>query len=717
MAAPRAGKRKVKKNEAEHSQEAISFDSPFDALFERSPVPMWIFDIRTLDFLAANPAACSLYGYAHGELTGKSILEIHPAEDWDAMRRNARLTKTFIAPDKCFTHVKSNGERIQVLIFAQRIRYSDRDCGIVWTIDVSERERASVELKSTQIFLDAVVESIPSMVFVKDARDGRFVLLNKAGEDLLGVSRHDLIGKSDFDLFSEEDARRFRTADQAVVASGELVCIENEPLPTPTGQRSLRTQKIGVPDVDGKPRYLLGISEDVTEKLKAEERSRHLALHDVLTDLPNRLKFQDILEGGMDSDADFILLLLDLDRFKAVNDSLGHHAGDDLLRQSANRMRLVAGPDDIIARLGGDEFAVIHRGDISDISAARLATQLINTLSEPFNVDGDIVSIGCSVGLARKSAHGRTADALMKRADLGLYAAKATGRGDYAWFELAMEETADRQRILRDELSVALEKQQLHLEYQPIVCTKSGRIVCFEALLRWRHPERGPISPAEFIPVAESSGLIEPIGRWVLQQACTDAASWPVDLRVAVNLSPRQFGGFSLVSDVIHALDVSHLAPSRLELEITESIFLNDSAENLRLLGQMKQLGIRIALDDFGTGYSSLAYLRRFPFDKLKIDRAFITDMTTTPENLAIVRAVIGLGKSFGATVTAEGVETEAELACLAREGCEQAQGFLLGRPMMAEAIQFLSGTGFEVRNPIIFKSPYAAKSHRIRSG
>ncbi|MBP2161248.1 MULTISPECIES: bifunctional diguanylate cyclase/phosphodiesterase [Asticcacaulis] len=712
----------MNKNKAKPSQDKTRFDSPFDVLFEQNPVPMWIFDIRSLDFVAANPAASALYGYAHGELTGKSILQVHPTEDWAATRRNARALKTFIAPDKCFTHVKSNGKRIQVLIFAQRIRYGDRDCGVVWTIDVTERERASVELKSTQIFLDAVVESIPSMVFVKDARDGRFVLLNKAGEDLLGISRHDLVGKTDFDLFSEDDARRFRTADQAVVASGKLVCIENEPLETPTGPRSLRTQKIGVPDVDGKPRYLLGISEDVTEKLKTEERSRHLALHDVLTDLPNRLKFQDILEAGMDGDVseggeDFVLLLLDLDRFKAVNDSFGHHAGDDLLRQAADRMRRHAGPDDIIARLGGDEFGVIHRGDVSDTSAARLATQLIHTLSEPFNVDGDIVSIGCSVGLARKSTHGANADALMKRADLALYAAKATGKGDYAWFELAMEESADRQRILRDELSVALEKHQLHLEYQPIVCTKSGRIVCFEALLRWRHPDRGLISPAEFIPVAESSGLIEPIGRWVLQQACTEAASWPGDLRVAVNLSPRQFTGFSLVSDVIHALDVSHLAPSRLELEITESIFLNDSAENLRLLGQMKSLGIRIALDDFGTGYSSLAYLRRFPFDKLKIDRSFITDMTTTPENLAIVRAVIGLGKSFSAVVTAEGVETEAELACLAREGCDQAQGFLLGRPMTADKVHGLFGAGLEVRNPIIFKGPYTARSHRVRSG
>lgn len=693
--------------------------NPFAELFDRSPVPAWIFDIATLNFVAVNPAACALYGFAPGALDGRSILDIHPTADWAGTRRNAKSlgrVGTFFAPNQCFTHVKANGARIKVLIFAQRTTYNGRDCGIVWPIDVTERERAAVELKGTQIFLDAIVESIPSMVFVKDATDGRFVLLNKAGEALLGVDRRDLVGKTDFDLFDEDDARRFRAADQAVVASGKLVCIENEPLATPNGQRSLRTQKIFVPDIDGKPRYLLGISEDVTEKLRTEERSRHLALHDVLTDLPNRLKFQDILDAELarqDGEDDFVLLLLDLDRFKAVNDSFGHHAGDDLLRQAARRMRAYAGPNDIIARLGGDEFGVIHRGEISETSAARLAQNLIGALSEPFHVDGDIVSIGCSAGLALRSKHGQSADALMKRADLALYAAKATGKGDYAWFEFSMEESADRQRILRDELSLALEKDQLFLNYQPIVCTRSGRIVCFEALLRWNHPERGLVSPAEFIPVAESSGLIDPIGRWVIQKACTEAAKWPNDIRVAVNLSPRQFSGFGLVADVIHALDVSYLPPQRLELEITESIFLNDSADNLRILGQLKQLGIRIALDDFGTGYSSLAYLRRFPFDKLKIDRSFITDMTTTPENLAIVRAVIGLGKSFGAVVTAEGVETEAELACLARKGCDQAQGFLLGRPMTADAVHGLFDGGLNVADPIIFRAQVAVPRRR----
>ena len=680
-------------DQGDHPDEAGGLKGSFDILFEHNPIPTWIFDIASLDFVAVNPAACALYGYAKAELLGKTILEVHPPEDWEATRHNAATLGTFVAPEQCFTQVKSNGNRIQVVLFAQRIAHLGKDCGIVWTIDVTEREQASVELKGTKIFLDAVVESIPSMVFVKDAHDGRFVLLNKAGEDLLGIHRNDLIGKTDFDLFDVEDAERFRQADRAVVASGKLVSIENEPLTTPGGLRSLRTQKIGVPGIDGKPRYLLGISEDVTEKLRVEERSRHLALHDVLTDLPNRLKFQNLLDQYMEGDeshADFALLLFDLDRFKAVNDSLGHHAGDELLRQVSIRMLSHMGDDDIVARLGGDEFGVMHRGGISELSTSQLAQRLIAAICEPFDLDGHIVSIGCSGGLALRSMHGCNADALMKRADLALYAAKATGRGDYTWFEFAMEEKADRQRILRDELSTALEKNELYLDYQPIISTTSGRIVCFEALLRWRHPARGLISPVDFIPVAESSGLIEAIGRWVLQQACSEAAKWPADVRVAVNLSPHQFTGFGLAADVIRALDQSRLAPDRLELEITESVFLTDSQENVRILHQLKQLGIHIALDDFGTGYSSLAYLRCFPFDKLKIDRSFITDLTSSPENLAIVRAVIGLGKSFHAVVTAEGVETAAEYACLAEEGCDQAQGYLLGRPMAAEAVQTL---------------------------
>ncbi len=664
----------------------------FDMLFRQAPVPMWIFDASSLNFVAVNEATCALYGFTRDQLLKKSILELYPEDERASVRQEVIRSGGFLNPDRRSVKVKADGEIIRVLRFARPTRYRGNDCVVVWNIDITEREQAAIELRSTQIFLDAVVECIPSMVFVKDALDGRFVLLNKAGEDLLGVSRYDLIGKTDFDLFEAEDAERFRQADQAVVASGKLVCIENEPVATPSGVRSLRTQKVGVPDVDGRPRYLLGISEDVTEKLRVEERSRHLALHDVLTDLPNRLKFQNILdqelEGKKHRDRDFVLLLLDLDRFKAVNDRLGHHAGDDLLRQVSKRMLSLMGKHDIVARLGGDEFGVIHQGRISEDSASRLAQRLIGALSEPFSIDGQLVSIGCSAGIAMRSRHGCSADALMKRADLALYAAKTNRKGDYAWFEFEMEERADRQRTLRDELSTALENKELFLEYQPIVNARSGHIDGFEALLRWQHPTRGLISPAEFIPVAESSGLIEDIGRWVLHQACREAALWPGTLRVAVNLSPLQFKGFKLEADVIRALEQARLSPHRLELEITESVFLTDSQENIRILHQLKQLGVRIALDDFGTGYSSLAYLRCFPFDKLKIDRSFITDLTSSPENLAIVRAVIGLGKSFSAVVTAEGVETDAEFGCLTQEGCDQVQGFLLGRPMGAAALK-----------------------------
>ncbi|EGF89209.1 diguanylate cyclase GGDEF domain protein [Asticcacaulis biprosthecium C19] len=666
-------------------------NGPFDMLFDNNPIPMWIFETETLDFLAVNDAACALYGYSQQQFQGLKVPDLFPASLRGAVRKEVDKLDAIQGGGRCGTQITSDGAKIKILHFARRAPYRGKACVIVWNIDVTEREKTAVELRSTRIFMDAIVESIPSMVFVKDAQDGRFVLLNKAGEDLLGLSRHDLIGKTDFDLFDEDDALRFRDADRAVVASGKLVTIDKEPLATPSGVRQLRTQKIGVPDADGKPRYLLGISEDVTEKLRVEERSRHLALHDVLTDLPNRLKFQNILDQQMvrsAGDNDFALLLLDLDRFKAVNDSLGHHVGDHLLQQVAGRMRLLMGDNDIVARLGGDEFGVIHKGDGNGDSASWLAQKLIDTLCQPFNIDGHNVSIGCSVGIALRALHGHTADSLMKRADLALYAAKATGKGDYAWFQFAMEEKADHQRILREELTVALEKHQLSIDYQPIVCTRSGRIICCEALLRWRHPTRGLISPVEFIPIAESSGLIESIGQWVLHTACREAADWPSDIGLAVNLSPRQFTGFGLAADVTRALDQSHLAPNRLELEITESIFLTDSQENVRILNQLKQLGIRIALDDFGTGYSSLAYLSCFSFDKLKIDRSFIKGMTTSPENLAIVRAVIGLGKSFGATVTAEGVETEAELACITREGCDQVQGYLLGKPMAPEILR-----------------------------
>lgn len=657
-------------------------EASFEMLFERNPIPMWIFDAESFNFLAVNDAACALYEYSRQQALGMNALDMRPAAERDEIRATIAGFADFYQSPEPGTHLTATGKSLRVLTFARRLRHKGRDCVVVANVDVTDREQAQNELASTQIFLNAVVESIPSMVFVKEASDGKFVLLNRAGEKLLGTSRHELIGKSDFDLFDHDDAVRFRQADSEVVASGDLVTIENEPLSTPRGIRSLRTQKIGVPDKDGKPRYLLGISEDVTEKLKVEERNRHLSLHDILTDLPNRYSFQTALKHSLEDAQPFALIMVDLDRFKAINDTLGHQAGDDLLRQMAGRMLSVVGENDVLARLGGDEFGLIHDGkNVDEVSARRLSDDIISVLTQPCVVDGHSITIGCSVGIAIRPDHGTTADMLIKRADLALYAAKATGEGGARFFEAAMEAQADRERRLRDELSSALAQGQFHLNFQPIVDAATEEIVCCEALLRWVHPTLGSISPVEFIPAAETSGLIVQIGQWALEEACRQAFKWPRNVRVAVNLSPRQFAGFGLAAGVAKALAISGLAPDRLELEITESVFLSDSDENIRVLTDLKNVGVRIALDDFGTGYSSLAYLRRFSFDKLKIDQSFITDVSESPESLAIVRAVIGLGRSFSATVTAEGVEDRRQAERLLTEGCQQFQGYLFGRP------------------------------------
>ncbi|MGA1834346.1 bifunctional diguanylate cyclase/phosphodiesterase [Rhizobium wenxiniae] len=666
-------------------------EASFQMLFERNPLPMWIIDAKSYAFVAINDAVCDLYGLPAETMLKRTLLDIRLPEDRASVSQFLTGIGDAYEASEPVTHMTFDGKQIRVLPYARRIQYGAKECILSAIIDVTERERASIELKSTRIFLNAIVESIPSMLFVKDVEDGRFVLINKAGEELLGLDRADIIGKTDFDFFSQEDAERFIAADQAVVAGEELVVIEKEPVPTPKGVRSLRTQKVGVPDASGKPRYLLGVSEDVTERLAMEEHNRHLSRHDILTGLPNRLAFQDLLASNLStpnqSTSEFALHLIDLDRFKAVNDSLGHHAGDELLRQVATRLSVVKAECDTVARLGGDEFAVIHRSCGSAEQAKRFAQQIESAFAPPFLVDGQQIAMGCSIGVALYPNDGAHADALLKRADLALYAAKEANECSYAFFDPLLEKRADRERLLRDELRFALDKGQLHVVYQPIVDTRTHRTVCCEALLRWHHPELGSVSPVEFIPAAEAAGLIPAIGRWVLQQACSEAARWPSEVRVAVNLSPLQFTGFTLARDVASALSNSGLSPDRLELEITEGIFLRDSDDNIEILSQLKALGVRIALDDFGTGYSSLSYLRSFAFDKIKIDRAFITGLPTSADSLSIVRAVIGLGKSFRATITAEGVETSEQAETLANEGCDQCQGYMFSRPIEAKAV------------------------------
>jgi diguanylate cyclase (GGDEF)-like protein len=424
--------------------------------------------------------------------------------------------------------------------------------------------------------------------------------------------------------------------------------------------------------------------EDITERRQIEAKIAHMAHHDVLTNLPNRVLFREKMEEGLvrvSRGEMLAVLCLDLDHFKAVNDTLGHSMGDALLRAVSERLLNCIRDLDTIARLGGDEFAIIQIAPAEPHEAAALAERIIETIAAPFSLEGHQIGIGTSVGIALAPSDGVLGEELLQKADLALYRAKMDGRNTFRFFEPGMDAQMQEWRAIEVDLRNALAANQFELYYQPLVTMESGRITGFEALLRWHHPQRGLVPPGDFIPLAEEVGLVVPIGEWVLQQACREAASWPGNVHVAVNLSPAQFRSRNLLPAITLALANSGLDPSRLELEITESVLLYENQSTLTTLSQIKALGVRIAMDDFGTGYSSLSYLRSFPFDKIKIDRSFIRDLANSEDCVAIVRAVTSLGASLGMKTIAEGVETVEQMERLRLEGCEEVQGFLISPP------------------------------------
>jgi diguanylate cyclase (GGDEF)-like protein len=439
----------------------------------------------------------------------------------------------------------------------------------------------------------------------------------------------------------------------------------------------------------------IGIHEDISEMRRAEAQIRHMARHDALTGLPNRLLFKERMEEALarvPRGESLAVLSLDLDRFKNVNDTLGHPAGDELLKLAAERLGSTLRESDIVARFGGDEFAVVQTGGVTPAMATTLARRIIEELSKTYNINDQEVVIGVSIGIAMAPADGDSVDQLLKNGDMALYRAKSDGRGVYRFFEPEMDARMQARRMLELDLRRALLQKEFELFYQPVLDIARNKISGFEALIRWRHPQRGLVSPAEFVPLAEEIGLIVPIGEWALQQACTDAAAWPDPVSVAVNLSPVQFKSKKLFETVVMALSTSGLSPRRLELEITESVLLVEQESTLAILHQLRSLGVRIAMDDFGTGYSSLSYLRSFPFDKIKIDGSFIRSASQETSSLAIIRAVTGLSTSLGMVTTAEGVETKEQLDRVRSEGCNEVQGFLISRPRPASEIAALFG-------------------------
>jgi diguanylate cyclase (GGDEF)-like protein/PAS domain S-box-containing protein len=572
--------------------------------------------------------------------------------------------------------------------------------------DITERRKAELELERTKAFLDTVIENVPVTVFVKDVREQRYVLVNRAAEQLWGIPREDVIGKNALDLFPKQ------TADLILARDGELLAQSGQQFHTThqvetphNGTRLVESRRIAILDEKGKPEYLLGVVEDVTERARADERIKYMAHHDLLTGLSNRALFMEKIEEAgarlRRRGETFTVFMLDLDRFKNVNDSLGHPEGDSLLKETAQRLKSALRETDVLARLGGDEFAILQAGEANQWEdASSLADRIVEIMTRPYDINGNKVSIGTSIGIALAPADGIEPSELMKKADLALYRTKSEGRNGYRFFDAQMTADADALHRLEHDLREAISRGELEVHYQPIIDVKTCTPVGTEALVRWRHPQRGYIPPDQFIPLAEETGLIVPIGEFVLQRACADAATWLPHIRVAVNLSLVQFRKGNLLDVILCALVESGLAPDRLELEITESVLLENELEILSVIRQLKNLGVSLALDDFGTGYSSLSCLTKFPFDKIKIDKSFTQNMAKRAECAAIVASVRALGRGLNIVTTAEGVETEQQFELLRTAGVNLVQGYLFGRPCPASELDWtLTGADSRVES------------------
>ncbi|MDN4037128.1 bifunctional diguanylate cyclase/phosphodiesterase [Massilia sp. YIM B02443] len=655
-----------------------------------------------------NPGAQRAKGYVAAEIVGQHYSRFYRDQDIAAgvPARNLEIAARTGRFEDTGWRVRKDGSAFWAHVVIDAIRGED---GVLIgfakiTRDITERhqqqlklieakelaETYSQQMASLSGFLDSVIANIPAGVLAQDRASGAILLANQQAQRLFGGPQGEMTGRTPRDSLSPEVADYLERQMAAAPRAGALddaVLVQ-----TQVGPRSLRSRTVLGKQQDGSSDYVLTITEDVTDELAAYAQIHHMAQHDGLTNLPNRHHFNARLEGAIEDAArcgepgmGAAILCIDLDNFKNINDAFGHGFGDKILLMLANRLRKCLREQDTLARLGGDEFAVVLPR-VSRVEEAQQAAQrLIDAVAPAFSIDGHSFAVGISVGIALSSQDAAGAEQLLQFGDMALYEAKRNGRHRHELFRPELEAAARVRRQIEIDLRRALHRGELYMAYQPIVEQRRQRISGYEALIRWRHPDKGLISPLDFIPVAEETGLIHEIGARALNLACQEAAGWSGDETVAVNLSPLQFKSTNLVDTVALALADSGLAPQRLELEITESVMLDSSDANVRTLRALKALGVRIALDDFGTGYSSLSYLRSFPFDKIKIDKSFVQEMDESREAVAIIRAITGLSGSLLIETTAEGVETEGQFRRLEQEGCTHFQGYLFGRPEAAE--------------------------------
>ncbi|MBB3523741.1 diguanylate cyclase (GGDEF)-like protein/PAS domain S-box-containing protein [Rhizobium sp. BK456] len=654
-----------------------------------SAIPDVLFEVdedgRYLQVWTRNP---ELLAQQKEMLLGKTVNDVlAPDQAAIAMEALREAGREGIADGRCICISLPNGEtRWFELSVAKRSSAGSTTTLLALSRDITERKRAEEATNSIRTQLLSVLQTMPDMVWVKNM-DGVYLLCNHAFEQLTGKAESEVVGKTDFDLFAPERARYLRDTDKEAVETGGILVGEEWVVSEENGQSVLlETRKVPVMDAGGEIVGVLGVARDVTELKVSRQKIHQMAFYDPLTSLPNRALFNDRLRQMITSAGSLGrragVMLIDIDHFKAVNDTMGHPVGDDLLCQAGGRLNASVRGYDTVARLGGDEFAILLPDISQGDDLGRIANNILDKFRERFLLGGQEVFVSCSVGIALYPNDSADANDLVKYADSAMYLAKRSGRNSFRFYSKDLTASAEERMRLESDLRRAIERGELELHYQPKVLLDSGAIVGCEALLRWRHPEIGMIPPARFIPVAEDTGLIVELGRWVLREACQTAAELNADSRsphkVAVNLSVKQFQSAGLVRSIAEILGETGCRAEWVEIEITESLLLDQKDETLQAMSELRSMGFSIAIDDFGTGYSALNYLARFPIDTLKIDRSFIN--STDRRNEELVKAILSIARCLGQNVVAEGVETAEQAAFLVANGCGTAQGFLYSK-------------------------------------